>query len=167
MAAGAASGSIVVDPLGDLVVLVVGDGRSGIVALVQAVLEAVATAGTGGALIAGHEVAEDLLGDLSVRSISPRASGGASKRTMWYDPRVAGRSGRQTARPTGRLDDLATGRHEGGWCGDDRLSLVVRDVGTQDQMEFVSRMRQFTPSNGDRPADGTAGAEPKGNGDGV
>ena len=47
--------------------------------------------------------------------------------------------GQSTAAPRGDLDDLAAGCEQlSGGAVDDRLGLVVRDVGSQDEHEFVS-----------------------------
>ena len=74
-------------------------------------------------------------------SSSASASAGAANRTMWYEP-SRNRSigiGEAPAAPRGDLDDLtATGGDLAGDAVDDRLALVVRDVGTDHEHEFVS-----------------------------
>ena len=142
MAAGAASVSDSSIRSVDVVVLVVLGGREvGVVGLLAAVLEAVATARPGRSLVTGHEMAEDLLGDLE-RALH---LGERLGRRLEEDDVVRALAvavdlvGQPAAAPRGDLDDLAAvGDDLAGGAVDDRLGLVVRDIGTQDQHEFVS-----------------------------
>ena len=111
------------------------------VGLVEPVVDAVAATRPGRALVTGHEVAQDLLGDLEG---SLHLAEGVRRR-LEQDDVVRALAvpvdlvGQPAAAPRGDLDDLATGRHElAGGAVDDRLGLVVRDIGSQDQHEFVS-----------------------------
>ena len=102
---------------------------------------AVAAGGLDRSLDAGDEVAEDLLGD--------------EQRALQLDDRVGRRLeqddvvralavpvdlvGEAAAAPRGDLDDLAAaGDDLAGRAVDDRLGLVVRDVRSEDEHEFVA-----------------------------
>ena len=101
----------------------------------------VAAGGLDRPLDAGHEVAEDLLGDEQAALHLDDRLG----RRLEQDDVVRAfavpvdRVGEAAAAPRGDLDDLAAaGRDLAGGAVDDRLGSVVRDVGSQDEHEFVS-----------------------------
>src|SRR5205814_2752804 len=131
-----------VDPFGDiLVVLVLGRREIGVVRLLAVLLRAVAATRAGRSFIAGHEMAEDLFGDLE-RAL--HLGEGRGRRLEENDVVRAlavavDLVGQPAAAARGDLDDLAAvGDQLAGGAVDDRLGLVVRDVGTQDQHQFVS-----------------------------
>ena len=117
------------------------DGQIGLVDLVATLLGAVAAGRPGRPLVAGDEMAEDLLGD---QERALHLGDGVSRRLEEDDVvralAVPVDLVRQpAAAPRGDLHDLAAGGDDPArGAVDDRLGLVVRHVGTQDQHEFVS-----------------------------
>src|SRR6185503_15877491 len=133
-----------VDPLGDIVevFLVVRRGRQVDVVDVLATLgRTIATGGPGRALVTRDEMAEDLFGD---QERALHLGDGVSRRLEEDDvvralAEPVDLVGQSPAAPRSDLHDLAAAGHDpAGGAVDDRLGLVVRDIGTQDQHEFVS-----------------------------
>ena len=63
--------------------------------------------------------------------------------------------GQPAAAPRGDLDDLAAGGHDlAGRAVDDRLALVVRDIGTEHEHEFVSAHMRSNSFRWGSPVDG-------------
>ena len=107
----------------------------------QIVLAVLAAAGLDRALIAGHEVTEDFLGD--EEAVLQLGDGVRGRREQDDVVRALAepidRIGEATAAPRGHLDDLpARGRDLAGRAVDDRLAAIVRDVRPDHEHEFVS-----------------------------
>ena len=155
MAAGAASlsDSSMNSGRSIVVLLVVEAGRDvDVVELVE--LAAVAARGLRRAIDAGHEMAQDLLGDEQrVLELDDRVGRGLEQDDVVRALAMAvDRIGQPAAAPRGDLHDLAAGRDDAaGGPVDEGLALVVRDIGAEDEHEFVAAHVRSSPSNGDAP----------------
>src|SRR6476646_7886443 len=109
-----------------------------IITLLKAI---VASSGLGRSLVAGHEGADDLLGDeQTVPQLRERVRRRVEQDDVVRALAVAvDRVSQSAATPWGDLDDLTAG---GGDLSrdpvDDRLALVVRHVRADDEHEFIS-----------------------------
>src|SRR5579862_20552 len=139
-----------------LVVLLVLAGRQAVLVVAQGVGRVGIARRLERALDAGHQVAQELLGDQQAAlELDDRLGRGLEVDDVVRAFTVAvDRVGQPPAAPRGDLDDLASGgRQLTGDPVDQGLALVVGQVWPEDKHQFVSAHARMTPSCGNARAE--------------